>query len=67
MDIAGCCGKKVYLTYDHAKHDAAQVERKHSERAQVYRCRACQAWHVGQQVLGPMRKPRRAVPAYDEE
>lgn len=65
MDIAGCEGKKVYLTHRHAAHDASEMLRKHDNHAQVYRCR--QAWHVGERRLAKLLKPRREPPGFDME
>jgi hypothetical protein len=60
------CGKKVYETFEHARWDCREVGRKHDEVAQqVYRCRECQAWHVGSRSMGRMRKPQRLPPAIE--
>lgn len=43
-----CNGKIRYRTWDHAKHDAKQINRKHDEAsAEPYHCNRCQFVHIG--------------------
>lgn len=47
-----CRGKKAYLSYQHAAHDARALRRKKGRkhgRATAYHCRNCGFWHVGNQ------------------
>lgn len=51
----GDCGKKMYLTWEHASNDARALRRK-GGRTSVYHCRVCQAWHVGTKLKTRSRK-----------
>ena len=44
-------GKRVYLTWTHADHDAVQLRRKGKRTtARAYLCRACHKFHTGGDV-----------------
>lgn len=53
MNAAGCMGKKAYRTYNEAKRVVKRIYRsidKHDNTAgnmNAYRCRDCQAFHLG--------------------
>ena len=57
------CGKKRYHSFHHARHDAREMRQKHDEATtEVYRCRMCQAWHVGNHGRYNNSKPRTTLP-----
>ena len=44
-------GKKVYLTWTHADHDAASLRRNNKRPdARPYSCRSCHKFHTGGSV-----------------
>lgn len=42
-----CYGKRQYLTFEHARHDAKHIRDRTSDSIQEYHCRVCHSWHVG--------------------
>ena len=61
------CSKKSYLTWQHASFDARELRQKHDEAsAQVYRCKDCQAFHVGNGSVLKVRKPRPRAPSLND-
>ncbi len=42
-----CAGKKQYLTFSHAEHDAHNTSRHTGEPHIAYHCRLCHYAHVG--------------------
>jgi hypothetical protein len=63
----GCIGKKAYTSYRHATHDAQQIRARYdgdSERVNVYRCRLCQHWHVGNARERPQKRVERRTKAW---
>lgn len=61
------CEKKPYLNYRHAANDAKAINRRHHEPKEVYHCRTCQAWHVGDPTIGRTRDKRRDYTDEDHE
>jgi len=63
-----CNGKKAYTSWQHARNDADQIYEKHRDRLEVFRCRVCQAWHVGNELRQVSTKPPRRPPeiSYDD-
>ena len=55
------CHKKPYASYNHAKADAKAMRRKTHVAYSVYRCNACQGWHVGSIDSETRLRHRRAL------
>lgn len=45
--IDSCTGKQKYKTKDVAQKIASKVASRSRERLETYRCKHCQAWHIG--------------------
>lgn len=63
------CRKKAYRSWQHASNDARAIRHKNAEATtEVYRCRQCHAWHVGNAAGVLKRKGKRPIaPDIDDE
>lgn len=65
----GCDGKKAFDTYQQASRSAKLVNRRdESARMNVYRCKSCKYWHVGNYsgIIKHKRLNRHNAKEYDE-
>lgn len=56
-----CTGKQKFLTFERAKKSASRSSRakgREGEHYQPYRCRQCQAFHVGSRPIFRNRRMR---------
>ena len=63
-EVACETGKKRYLTFTHASHDAAAMRRKGrrgNRNESAFACRRCSGFHVGSTV-GKPKNPRKDQP-----
>lgn len=61
FDLQGnyCTGKQKFLTFERAKKSASRSSRakgREGEHYQPYRCRQCQAFHVGTKLTHRIRR-----------
>jgi rubrerythrin len=54
----GCAGKAAFATFARATAAATRGARRHEDKMNVYRCRFCGQFHVGEARPEPKR-PRR--------
>lgn len=65
---ASCAGKKQFTTYWKAERSARGLNFfRDKAKANVYKCKVCRLWHVGNSMKGKSRGNRRQIAINDRE